>query len=67
MTKIDTVIRSLEFSKVVNYNRTVQGKRRKNCEIVPVYIEQFLRKFDTVMRRLEFVRKHIEKYIDEIR
>ena len=53
--------------QIANYKQAVQGKRRKNCEIVRVYIEQFLRKFDTVMYRLEFARKHIEKYIDEIR
>ena len=53
--------------QIANYKQAVQGKRRKNCEIVRVYIEQFLRKFDTVMRSLELQRKHIEKYIDEIR
>jgi len=39
----------------------------KNCEIVRAYIEQFRKKFNTVMRSLELQRKHIEKYIDEIR
>ena len=50
-----------------NYKQAVQGKRLKNCEIVLVYIEQFWKKFNVVMRSLKLQRKHIEKYIDEIR
>ena len=50
-----------------NYKQVVQGKRLKNCEIVLVYIEQFWKKFNEVIRSLELQRKHIEKYIDEIR
>ena len=56
-----------EPTTIWNYKQAVQGKRLKNCEIVRLYIEQFWKKFDKVMRRLELQRKHIEKYIDEKR
>ena len=55
------------IEKFWNYKQVVQGKRLKKCEIVRVYIEQFWKKFNAVMRSLELQRKHIEKYIDEIR
>ena len=45
----------------------MQGKQRRIFEIIHVYIEKIMTKFDTVIRSLEFSRKHIEKYIDEIR
>ena len=48
-----------------NYKQVVQGKRGRICEIVLMYIEQIMTKFDTAIRSLEFQRKHIEKYIDE--
>ena len=32
-----------------------------------MYIEKIMTKFDTAIRSLKFSRKHIEKYIDEIR
>ena len=48
-----------------DYKRVVQEKWLKNCEIVLVYIEQIMTKFDEVIRSLESQRKHIEKYIDE--
>ena len=54
-----------EPTTIWNYKQAVQGKWLKNCEIVRLYIEQFWKKFDKVMRRLELQRKHIEKYIDE--
>ena len=48
-----------------NYKQVVQGKRGRICEIVLMYIEQIMTKFDTAIRSLELQRKHIEKYIDE--
>ena len=43
----------------------MQGKRERICEIVLMYIEQIMTKFDKTIRSLELQRKHIEKYIDE--
>ena len=48
-----------------NYKQVVQGKQGRICEIVLMYIEQIMTKFDTAIRSLEFQKKHIEKYIDE--
>ena len=45
----------------------MQGKQGRIFEIILVYIEKIMTKFDIAMRSLEFSRKHIEKYIDEIR
>ena len=50
-----------------NYKQVVQGKQGRIFEIVLVYIKKIMTKFDTAIRSLEFSRKHIEKYIDEIR
>ena len=50
-----------------NYKQVVQGKQGKIFEIILVYIEKIMTKFDTAIRSLGFSRKHIEKYIDEIR
>ena len=58
------LIITLSF-KFWNYKQVVQGKRGRICEIVLMYIEQIMTKFDTAIRSLEFQRKHIEKYIDE--
>ena len=66
--KIKTKVSNNNYiEKIWNYKQVVQGKRLKNCEIVHVYIEQFWKKFNAVIRSLELQRKHIEKYIDEIR
>ena len=53
--------------QIWNYKRVVQEKQGKIFEIVRWYIEKILTKFDTAIRSLELQRKHIEKYIDEIR
>ena len=37
----------------------------RNFEAVHWYGEKFWKKFDEVIRSLEFSKKHIEKYIDE--
>ena len=50
-----------------NYKRVVQGKQGIIFEIILMYIEKIMTKLDTAIRSLEFSRKHIEKYIDEIR
>ena len=60
-----TLIKSAHY--IWNYKQVVQGKRGKIFEIVRVYIEKILTKFDTAIRSLELPRKYIEKYIDEIR
>ena len=63
------VITAHNNNKIVvgNYKQVVQGKRGRIFEIILVYIEKIMTKFDTAIRSLEFSRKHIEKYIDEIR
>ena len=43
----------------------MQGKRGRIFEIILMYIEKIMTKFDTAIRSLKFSRKHIEKYIDE--
>ena len=63
MTKSDIAIRSLEFSKFVIIN----NQYKENEKQYYMYIEQIMTKFDTVIGSLELQRKHIEKYIDEIR
>ena len=50
-----------------NYKQVEQGKQGRIFEIILVYIEKIMTKFDTAIRSLGFSRKHIEKYIDEIR
>ena len=45
----------------------MQEKRGRIFEIILEYIEKIMTKFDTEIRSLELSRKHIEKYIDEIR
>ena len=37
-----------------NYKQVVQGKQGRICEIVLMYIEQIMTKFDTAIRSLEF-------------
>ena len=61
------VIYSKKIIIIGNYKRVVQGKQGRIFEIILVYIEKIMTKFDIAMRSLEFSRKHIEKYIDEIR
>ena len=56
-----------EPTKIENYKRVVQGKRGRIFEIILEHIEKIKTKFDTAIRSLELSRKHIEKYIDEIR
>ena len=53
------------MTNIGNYKQVVQGKRGRIFEIILVYIEKIMTKFDTAIRSLEFSRKHIEKYIDE--
>ena len=50
-----------------NYKQVVQRKQGRIFDIILVYIEEIMTKFDTAIWSLEFSRKHIEKYIDEIR
>ena len=57
----------IDFKIIENYKRVVQEKRRRIFEIILEYIEKIMTKFDTEIRSLELSRKHIEKYIDEIR
>ena len=40
-----------------NYKQVVQGKQGRICEIVLMYIEQIMTKFDTAIRSLEFQKK----------
>ena len=42
----------------------MQGKRRKIDEIIRLYIEEILLKFDKAIRSLAEAKKHIEKYIE---
>ena len=55
------------MTNIENYKQVVQGKRGRIFEIILVYIEKIMTKFDTAIRSLESQKKHIEKYIDEIR
>ena len=55
------------MTNIGNYKQVVQGKRERIFEIILMYIEKIITRFDTAIRSLEFSRKHIEKYIDEIR
>ena len=50
---------------IENYKQVVQGKQGRIFQIILVYIEKIMTKFDTAIRSLESQRKHIEKYIDE--
>ena len=61
------IIKRQQKNIIGNYKQVVQGKRGRIFEIILVYIEKIMTKFDTAIRSLEFSRKHIEKYIDEIR
>ena len=57
----------IDFKIIENYKRVMQEKRRRIFEIILEYIEKIMTKFDTAIRSFKLSRKHIEKYIDEIR